>query len=329
MKLWLITALSVALVAAALPDSAEAKRLGAGKAAGTQRNMPARTAPDAPPAKPAQAPQAAPTTPAAGAAAAPAAAPKRNWMGPLAGLAAGLGIAALFSQLGLGGALGGALGSIFTMLLLAGAAFFLIRFLMRRFGPNAQSATPALAGAGAGSMGGTQVAWPQKQAQEAQPMLRQGLDSAAVATPGATAPAGGVPVTANPQEITRVFVPASFDSEGFTRTAKMIFIRLQTANDTADLDDLRRFTTPELFSSLRLDIQERGPAPQHTDVVKVDAEVLDVADEGDRQVVSVRFHGQVVEEKGAAPSDFNEVWHLVKPHDDSRSWAIAGIEQMS
>ena len=86
---------------------------------------------------------------------------------------------------------------------------------------------------------------------------------------------------------------------------------------------------PEPFASLRLDIQERGTATQHTDVQKVEAEVLDVANEADRQVVSVRFHGQVVEEQGGTPTHFNEVWHLVKPHDDSRSWAIAGIEQMS
>ena len=51
------------------------------------------------------------------------------------------------------------------------------------------------------------------------------------------------------------------------------------------------------------------------------------AEEGGNQVVSVRFQGQVREEAGAAPVDFNEVWHLVKPADDSRSWAIAGIEQ--
>ncbi len=333
MKHWLIAALSVALVTTALPDSAEAKRLGAGKAAGTQRNMPARTAPDAPPAKPAQAPQASPTTPAAGAAAAPAAAPKRNWMGPLAGIAAGLGIAALLSHMGLGGAMA----DFMMTALMVGAALMLGLFLWRRFGPNAKANMaamnargPALAGAGAGAGGAaTQVAWPQKEAAAAQPMLRQGLDATPAASTATAAPADVVPQTANPQEITRVFVPASFDSEGFTRTAKMIFIRLQTANDTADLDDLRRFTTPELFSSLRLDIQERGTAPQHTDVVKVEAEVLDVADEGERQVVSVRFHGQVVEEKGAAPTDFNEVWHLVKPHDDSRSWAIAGIEQLS
>ena len=62
--------------------------------------------------------------------------------------------------------------------------------------------------------------------------------------------------------------------------------------------DLKRFTTPELFASLRMDILERGPAAQHTDVQQVEAEVLDVANEADRQIVSVRFHGQVVEEKG-------------------------------
>jgi predicted lipid-binding transport protein (Tim44 family) len=124
------------------------------------------------------------------------------------------------------------------------------------------------------------------------------------------------------------FVPAAFDSDGFSRTAKALFIRLQAANDGADLDDLRRFTTPEMFAELRLDLQERGSTVQKTDVVQVDAQVLDVADDGQRQIVSVRFHGKVVEESGLAPNSFDEVWHLVKPHgDDSRSWAIAGIEQ--
>jgi predicted lipid-binding transport protein (Tim44 family) len=67
-------------------------------------------------------------------------------------------------------------------------------------------------------------------------------------------------------------------------------------------------------------------------VQKVDAEVLDVSNEATQQVVSVRFTGQMVEEKGAAPTHFNEVWHLVKPLGETAtqaSWAIAGIEQMS
>ena len=140
-------------------------------------------------------------------------------------------------------------------------------------------------------------------------------------TPAAT------PSTMAPAPVTQAFVPATFDSASFERTARMIFIRLQAANDAADLDDLRNFTTPEMFATLRMDLQDRGDGKQQTDVLRVDAKVLDVAQEEQRQIVSVRFHGEVREESGAPATAFDEIWHLVKPNDDSRNWAIAGIEQ--
>ncbi len=328
MKTWLIGALVMAMVATTLPSVSEAKRLGGGKSTGMQRDMPARTAPDAPPAKPATpAPQQATPANAAGATAgAAAAAPKRSWMGPLAGLAAGLGIAALMSHLGLGEAFG----NFLMLALLAVAGFALVAFLMRRF---ASARNPALAGAGAGAAGST--AWRQDP-PPVEPLQRGALPDAPTAPASGAGPQAGGDASpaasaAEPPahaSVARAFVPAAFDSEGFSRTAKMIFIRLQAANDTADLDDLRRFTTPELFAEIRMQLQERGASAQHTDVQRVDAEVLDVADDAGRQVVSVRFTGELVEDKGAAPTRFNEIWHLVKPHDDSRPWAIAGIEQM-
>jgi len=73
-------------------DAEAAKRLGGGGSSGMQRQA-------TPPAKNTQ--QAAPAQPAAPAAA-PAAQPKRSWLGPIAGLAAGLGLAALASHLGFG-----------------------------------------------------------------------------------------------------------------------------------------------------------------------------------------------------------------------------------
>ncbi len=315
MKTWLIGALVLAMVAAGAPSLSQAKRLGGGGSSGMQRNMPARTAPDAAPAKPAApAQQANPGAPANAAPAAPAG--KRSWLGPIAGLAAGLGLAALMSHMGMGEGF-----SNFLMLALLGAgAVFLVLFLVRRFG-GGQTQSTALAGANTGA-GGTpagQVAWPSQPAQalqRVQPELPlqplQPLDPPPLASPGSVA---------------RAFVPASFDSEAFARTAKLIFIRMQAANDSADLNDLRAFTTPELYATVRLEIQERGSQPQHTDVTKVEAEVLDVTQEAERQVVSVRFRGQVVEEQDGKATDFNEIWHLVKPHDDSRNWAIAGIEQ--
>ena len=290
----LILALSTAVLFAGLaPTDADARRIGGGTSSGMQRSLPARTAPTATPAQPAAPTQAAPAVPAT--AATPAAAPKRSWMGPIAGLAAGLGIAALMSHFGMGGEMG----SIVTMLLFAAVAVFAIRFLMRRFMPGAAGAAPAMATPNG-------MAFNNGVAPAAAP---------ASAMPGLTAPAA------------TSALPAGFDAPAFERIAKMIFIRMQAANDSADLNDLRAFTTPEMFGSIKLDLQDRGSASQQTDVVRVDAEVLDVASETDRQLVSVRFHGLIREEANGVATPFDEVWHLVKPADGSREWAIAGIQQ--
>jgi predicted lipid-binding transport protein (Tim44 family) len=122
-------------------------------------------------------------------------------------------------------------------------------------------------------------------------------------------------------------LPEGFDAAAFERIAKMIFIRMQTANDAGDLNDLRAFTTPEMFAAVRLELQDRAGSAQQTDVVRVDAQVLDVASDTHQQIVSVRFHGLIREEANALAEPFDEVWHLVKPLDGSREWAIAGIQQ--
>jgi predicted lipid-binding transport protein (Tim44 family) len=315
-----LTAAAMALggtAATLVSTDAEAKRLGSGRSQGMQRTMP-------PPAAPAKAPTTATPTPGAPAAAAApaaagaaAAAGKRSWMGPIAGLAAGLGLAALMSHLGMGEQFA----NFLMLALLAVAAIFLVRFLLARFAASKQGGLgagglrPATATAGAGAGAGAS-AWNNQPAMPAQSPTMQRNAFAATSGELGTSPDG-----------TAGSVPADFDSAGFERIAKMIFIRMQTANDSADLNDLRNFTTPEMFAAVRLELQERGDAPQNTDVLKVDAEVLDVAEEADRQVVSVRFHGLVREERESVATDFDEVWHLVKPNDDSRPWAIAGIQQ--
>jgi predicted lipid-binding transport protein (Tim44 family) len=106
----------------------------------------------------------------------------------------------------------------------------------------------------------------------------------------------------------------------------MIFIRMQAANDTGDLNDLRSFTTPEMFAVAKMELQDRAGKSQTTDVVHVDAEVLDLAKEGERQVVSVRFHGQIREDLNAPVEDFDEIWHLTR-FGDNPGWSIAGIQQ--
>jgi predicted lipid-binding transport protein (Tim44 family) len=73
--------------------------------------------------------------------------------------------------------------------------------------------------------------------------------------------------------------------------------------------------------------QERGKSVQETDVMALNAELLDVTEEAAQYVASVRFFGQIREEANAAPETFDELWHLTKPADGGRGWAVAGIQQ--
>ena len=287
----LILALGLSL---SIPD-AEARRLGGGASFGMKRNssMMQRQATPAPaqPARPA-AQQPAQAKP-AGASTAPAASGMQRWLGPMAGLAAGLGLAALFSHLGIGAEMG----SLILMLLAAGAVILIVRRLSNR-----STARPQLqpAAANAGHYG-------------AAPRHFEPL----------TAPAGG---TGNAGNAT-ASISGDFDGEAFLRQAKLNYIRLQAANDAGNLEDLRAVTTPEVFAEIRLQHQERGSAAQQTDVMQLDAALLDLSEEAGRQIASVQFSGLIRESADAAPASFDEVWHLVRPADGSGGWLIAGIEQ--
>jgi len=159
----------------------------------------------------------------------------------------------------------------------------------------------------------------RRRAEAPQPMQYAGMRETVHVTPGGTSS----PV---PAEKTRV--PAGFDVAGFLRGAKMNFVKLQLANDQSKLDEIRDFTTDELFAELERDIAERRGESQQTDVESLDAQLLDLATEGERHWASVRFSGRVRETRGSDPVDFAEVWNLVKPADGSSGWLLAGIQQM-
>ena len=279
-------------------DADAAKRMGSGKSLGMQRQAAPDKAPN----------QSAATPPAAAGAAGAAAAPKRSWMGPLAGLAAGLGLAALASHLGFGEELA----SMLMFGLLAAAIMVAIGFFMRKRAAARQQ--PMAAGAG-----GMQYA-PIGGAAPASPVAPTYKTS--------LPPAGGSMIGSSLASDTTSRIPADFDVAGFARNAKVNFIRLQAASDVGNLDDIREFTTPEMFAELKMELAERGAAVQKTDVVSIEADVVDVEEGADRYVVSVRFTGTIREEVGASAEPFSEVWHLVKPRQGAGGWLLAGIQQV-
>ncbi|MGN6831243.1 Tim44 domain-containing protein [Paucibacter sp. M5-1] len=286
-----IAALSLSLVAA----DVQAKRLGGG---GMKRSVPTQPAKPATPPQnaPAQQQNAAPQQAAAPTAGAAAAAPKRSWMGPVAGLAAGLGLAALASHFGFGEALA----NIMTMVLLGLVVMVVIGFVMRRMAAK-KAAPQGLQFAGAGAPFG-QAPAPVMPAPMAMPA-------------GGSAPVAAAPVS-------------DFDTSGFEQIAKRVFIRMQAANDAGDQNDLRRFTTPEMYASIQQELLDRK-GTQRTDVLELQAQVVERVEERGEQIVSVRFSGLIREQSEAAAQPFDEVWHLVRPLDESREWAIAGIQAMA
>ena len=296
-------------------DAEAARRLGGGKSAGMQRQnvTPPATAPSGTSAAPTQAAPAAGTA-AAAAAPAAAAATKRSWMGPIAGLAAGLGLAALASHLGLGEAFG----NMLMIGLLVMGVLLVVGMVMRK---RAAAQAGALAGAGGmGSVGG-----PFGQSQSQQATLRSSEQPQGGSIIGSRIGAGlNSPAAAG----TNVgSIPADFDAAGFARNAQDQFMALQSANDAGDLTRLRGYLTPEMFEAVKADLAARGNAPQQTQVFGLTAQVLNVVEEAAQYVVSVRFTGSVRDEAGAVPEDLDEIWHLVKPKSGMGGWVIAGIQQ--
>lgn len=122
-------------------------------------------------------------------------------------------------------------------------------------------------------------------------------------------------------------VPADFDVPRFLRKSKAAFIRLQASWDQADLKDIRRFTTRELYGEFAKQLKERGDRVDATEVVTVGAELQGVETVGDYHVATVQFTGMIKDELGAEAAPFSEVWKLSKPLDGHRSWVVTQIQQ--
>jgi predicted lipid-binding transport protein (Tim44 family) len=290
---------------------AEARRMGGGRSFGRQSNT-VQQQHQATPTPPSQGNQAMQQRATPAPAPTPAAQPNRSrWLGPIAGLAAGLGIAALLSHFGLGGAFAGAMANIIVIAVIAMIAIWLIRRFMGR---KRASAQPAYAGA-APSFNSTGDGYAQE------PRYNAPSTGAYTQPQGSTLntpAAGALPV-----------LPAGFDSEAFLRNAKVYFVRLQAAWDVGNVEDIREFTTPEMFAEVRVDLSSRGAESNQTDVVQLNAELLGVEERASEYFASVRFSGLIRESVGAPAEPFVEVWNLTKANRAGEGWLLAGIQQVT
>lgn len=318
----LLAGLMIGALAASFAFDAEAqRRLGGGRNLGKQsptvqqrQATPPAQAPQqqGTQAAPAQQPAASAARPGAGPA---AAAPRSPWRGALMGLAAGLGIAALASWLGLSETLA----MIMTVLLIGLALMLIVGFVLRRMRPAQQ---PAYGAAGAQRGPGTYTNMGYETTPAPAPVQRR-VEPTVGGRPGSAMDEFSRP---GGQRVAEQWgVPAGFDTQAFLSAAKGHYVKLQQAWDTGNLDELSEFTTNDMFIALTHELRARA-GHSKTEVVSIDAELLGIESSADEHVASVKFDGTL--RVDGQVERVSEVWNLSKPVRGG-GWVLAGIQQLA
>jgi predicted lipid-binding transport protein (Tim44 family) len=286
MKTILMALLTVFGLTLAAESAEAARRLGGGQNLGRQREM-IQPAPKAPAQQAPPVATPAPQQPKSG---------MSKWLGPLAGLALGAGLASLFMNNGFAGALGG--------ILMVGLIIMAVILVIRMLRPKPRAPTLNYA-----TLSGNSALPPT--------------------TPAPTdfsSRFGGGRVEPTVAELADRY-PPGFDAEQFLKHAKMNFTQLQAINNQGDLAALRDFMTPQLFADVTSDIKARGETSQKLEVATLEADVIEVVTERDVYVASVRFKGTMRDAANGPLESFSEVWHLQKPINGRTGWLVSGIQQ--
>jgi len=229
-----------------------------------------------------------------------------RFLGPIAGIAAGLGIAALLSAMGLSGAFL----ELVSSLILIALVIWAVRALIRR----------------------ARATGPRPATQAAQPMSRQRSSSSswqAPARPQAPIDMGVVRDSAAPAQAPADpswFIPDDFDTPAFLENAKTQFAEIQALWDQGDLDALGNYLTDDLLAELSPQIlSQTGDTP--TEIVLLNAQLMGIEQVAGGHLASVRYSGMLREAPNPEATRFEEVWNLYKA--DGEGWMLAGIQQLS
>ncbi len=310
-KALLMSLICSVLVAMLAADIASAKRFGGGRSFGGKKSY---STPYSKPISPDK--QASGTQQKQGQAGQAGSMPPR--MGGLGGLFGGLLMGGLIGSLLFGGGHGGF--GIFDLLLIVGGILLLKRFLQAR--KAAQATSGASYGAGRGAGGASQY-YADTRGQSPPP------------PPSGASPQGGWAdldsEAAPPQDFraASVSMPEGFDEQEFIEGAKAVYNRLQDSWDRRDLDDIAEFTTSEVFTEIEKQAME-DPQPGKTEVLMLNARVLEVKEFGGETVVTVYYDALLREEtQQRTAGQVREVWHFSRKTDDAAaSWKLSGIQQL-
>lgn len=122
-----------------------------------------------------------------------------------------------------------------------------------------------------------------------------------------------------------------FDAESFLRASKTNFVNLQDAWDRSDIASLRAMMTGGMLAEIQSQLAEReraGAAPNKTEVVMLEAQLLGLEEQDDAYLASVEFSGLIREEPSAGPNPFREIWNITRPKSGDSGWLVAGVQAL-
>lgn len=123
--------------------------------------------------------------------------------------------------------------------------------------------------------------------------------------------------------------PPPWDVEAFLDVARRSFIGVQRAWDRGDLAALSAFATEHLLQELRAQLAERGDAPNHTEVLHIEARLLALEDLCEAQLACVEFSGLIRECHDLPPLPFRELWMLARLHRGDPGWRVARVQALA
>jgi predicted lipid-binding transport protein (Tim44 family) len=124
-------------------------------------------------------------------------------------------------------------------------------------------------------------------------------------------------------------IPAGFDEQGFLAGAKIAYKTLQKAWDERDLADIRGLTTDKVFAEIQDQIKA-STEDNHTEILKLEAEILEVREIGNEIEAVVLFDTIMREDRDEQAGQVREVWHFVKPKSGLQTkWLLDGIQQLA
>lgn len=122
--------------------------------------------------------------------------------------------------------------------------------------------------------------------------------------------------------------PSGFDTNAFLDDVKRRYMDLQQAWDSHDLAEIRGLTTDKVFAEIQ-DQLKGSNATNHTDVLKLDADLLEIRELSSEFEAVVLFDTIMREDDVGQANQVREVWHFIKSKSGFNSkWMLDGIQQL-